>query len=45
MKGKTSREKDDLNPQSKDGEGPEPTYKVHYPVSYDIGSPYTVVVD
>ena len=45
MKGKTSREKDDLNPRSTDGEDPKPTYNVHYPVSYDIGAPYTVVVD
>jgi hypothetical protein len=45
MKGKTSRENEELDPKSGDEQGPKPTYNVHYPVSYDIAPPYTVVVD
>ncbi|GEM_PF-6206873 len=44
MKGKTSREDNEPDPKSSGEDRPEPTYRVHYPVSYDIGAPYTVVV-
>jgi len=44
MKGNTSREGDSVESDGTEKKPPEPTYHVHYPVAYDIGAPYTVIV-
>lgn len=45
MKVKTAREMQEKDSKDRDGERPPTSYNVHYPVTYDVGAPYTVLVD
>ena len=44
MKARTDREEGKSTPEGSEKHPPQPQYHVQYPVAYDIGAPYTVLV-